>query len=90
MMNLPETHAGNIAYPETFHLVTLLWNCRGLANLDSLNTARDLVELHQPDVLLLTETQLKRDRVQRVVNRFPLDGWAASDAVGFRGGIILM
>lgn len=90
LMNMSREPADNIMYPESFHLVTLLWNCRGLSNVASLSTARDLVEIHQPDVLLLTETRLQRERIQQVVNRFPLDGWASSDAVGFRGGIILM
>lgn len=56
----------------------------------SLNTARDLVQMHQPDVLLLTETKLSKERVQQVVDRFPFDGWAASETIGFRGGILLM
>lgn len=79
--------AETIRYPAAFHLVMLLWNCRGLANAASISTARDMVDVHQPDILLLTKTRIRQDRVQCVVDRLPFDG---SDAIGFRGGIILM
>lgn len=89
-MDLMNDNTDNIMHPEGFEMITLLGNCRGLGNEYAVNTARDLLEVHQPDCIILTETRMAPDQGQNVVGQFPLDGWFATNTIGQRGGILML
>ena len=64
------------------------FNCRGLASLLKKSSLRRLVELNQPDVILLQETLGCSEEVVRVLETL-LPGWkfVAVDARGCSGGL---
>lgn len=90
MMDYLNNNADNTMGPARFHLDVLLWNCRGISNRDAVNTLADLVEAHRPDIFIVTETRMQRDRIRQVADQLPFDAWEASETIGHRGGILLL
>lgn len=80
----------NMSEPVRFQLNILLWNCRGLANREAKCTIHGLVYAHQPDIFIVTETRMHRDKIGRIADRLPFDAWEASETIGHRGGILLL
>lgn len=89
-MDLGTYSIDNISVLSRFHSTMLLWNCRGLMNPDAVDTARDLCGMHRPDVLILTETRVDRDRAPGMAGRLPFDSYLATPTIGRRGGILLL
>lgn len=81
-MDLMSDRTYNMVEPDLFNMVALLRNCQGLSNDYAVNTARDLVEVHQPDCLILTETRMSPDCAQSLMHRFPFDGCFATNTTG--------
>lgn len=81
---LPEGHA------ETMNNKTVIsWNIRGAGNPNFLRSVRDVVVRYNPNILILTETRIPKDRAPYYLSRLPFDQWFATDTQGFRGGIWL-
>lgn len=68
----------------------LCWNCRGAGSLLTKLHLIDLVDTHRPDILAVLETQIPSDKFITWLPRLGMDGFLASEATGFAGGIWLM
>lgn len=49
-----------------------------------------MIQVHSPGALILTETRLPPERAQSVTQQLGFGGYEATDANGFRRGILLM
>lgn len=79
---LPQGHA------ETMNNNTIVsWNVRGAGNPNFMRAVRDLVVRYNPNILILTETRVPKDRAIHYLARLPFDQWFATDTQGHRGGI---
>lgn len=63
------------------------WNVRGAAKKGIHRAVRDLVDRFNPDVMILTETRIPKNRAHDYLNKLPFDRWFATDTQDFRGGI---
>lgn len=48
---------------------------------------RELINTHRPDIAILTETRISRDRANRIIATLGFDHYIKVDAMGFVGGI---
>lgn len=68
----------------------LSWNCRGLGNLAIVSELRQLLVANIPDIIFLSETNLRTcefDRIRRWCN---MTGCFVMDAVGRKGGLAML
>lgn len=63
----------------------LLWNCRGALNADFKKEC-----FKWPTLMVIIETRIGRDRVERIVEGLPFDGFFATDTIGYAGGLWLL
>ncbi|KAK7848986.1 putative mediator of rna polymerase ii transcription subunit 37c [Quercus suber] len=68
----------------------LIWNCRGAMKPQFRKTVMDLVEWHDPILMVITETRMSGARAEEVIEALPFDGAAVADTIGFAGGIWLL
>ena len=68
----------------------LIWNCRGAMKPQFRKTVMDLVEWHNPILMVITETRMSGSRVLEMIEMLPFDGAKVSDTIGFAGGIRLL
>ncbi|PKI65066.1 hypothetical protein CRG98_014535 [Punica granatum] len=73
-MDWEENQATNITGPAMFHMNILVWNYRSAGNNNFRRNLLDLVHNHQPDVVILTETQVSGDRANQIAHPLPFDG----------------
>lgn len=50
----------------------------------------DLVDWHNPIVMVITDTRLSGVRDEEVIETLPFDGVVVTDTIGFAGGIWLL
>lgn len=75
-------------YLETMDNKTIIsWNVRGAARRNFRRGVSDLVNQYNPNVLIMTETRVGKDRAHRYLRGLPFDKWFATETLGFRGGI---
>ena len=84
-----ESHseAANNCYPK---MNILVWNCRGAMKPLFRKTVMDLVDWHNPIIMVITETRLSGARATEIIETLPFDGAVVSDTIGFAGGIWLL
>lgn len=63
------------------------WNVRGAANDNFIEGAEDLIARYNPNVMIITETRVQRERAPFYLRQLPFDKWFATETQGFRGGI---
>ncbi|KAL4638398.1 hypothetical protein ACB092_03G143700 [Castanea dentata] len=68
----------------------LIWNCRGAIKPLFRKTVMDLVDWHNPIVMVITETRLSGVRADEIIESLPFDGAVVTDTIGFAGGIWLL
>jgi len=68
----------------------LIWNCRGAMKPTFRKTVLDLVEWHQPVILVITETRIDGSRADDIIRRLPFDGAYSTETIGYAGGIWLL
>ena len=68
----------------------LVWNCRGAMKLLFRKTVMDLVDWHNPIVMVIMETRLSGVRADEIIETLPFDGAVVIDTIGFAGGIWLL
>ena len=68
----------------------LIWNCRGAMKPTFKKTVMDLVELHQPVILVITETRIDGPRADEIIRRLSFDGAYSTKTIGHAGGIWLL
>lgn len=50
-------------------------------------TMMDLVDSHNPIVMVITETRLSGVRTDEIIETLPFDGAMVTNTIGFAGGI---
>ena len=68
----------------------IIWNSRGALKSNFQGHIRDLVQEHDPAILVVMETKLGGDRVKAITDRLPLDGAIHTDTIGYSGGLWLL
>jgi len=68
----------------------LLWNCRGALNADFKRRVLEMVVNHQPSLMVIIETMVGGDRVERIAKGLHFDGIFATDTIGYVGGLWLL
>ena len=53
-------------------------------------TVLDLVEWHQPVILVIIETRIDGSRADDIIRRLPFDGAYSTETIGYVGGIWLL
>ena len=53
-------------------------------------TVLDLVEWHQPVILVITETRIDGSRADDIIRRLPFDGAYSTETIGYASGIWLL
>ena len=81
------SEAANHCYPK---MNILVWNCRGAMKPLFRKTVMDLVDWHNPIIMVITETRLSGARATEIIETLPFDGAVVSDTIGFAGGIWLL
>ncbi|KAL0439100.1 UNVERIFIED_CONTAM: hypothetical protein Slati_2393000 [Sesamum latifolium] len=70
-------------------MILLSWNCQGLGPPWTVRTLKDLIQLHRPDLVFISETKCKSrrcDRIKNLVNYHRV----GVDSVGKGGGLLLL
>ena len=68
----------------------LIWNCRGVMKPQFRKTVMDLMEWHNPILMVITETKMSGSRASEMIETLPFDGAEVSDTIGFAEGIRLL
>lgn len=71
-------------------MIILCWNCRGLGNPRTVQVLKDLVLSHRPDLVFLSETKCKQQRMGHIRAQLSFNGAFTVDAVGHSGGLAIM
>ena len=66
---------------------SIIWNCRGASKPSFQKRVREMVQKHNPTILVVMETRVGVNRAREITGRLPFDGVIHSDAVGFASGI---
>lgn len=65
----------------------IIWNCRGALKPSFKKRVRDLVQNHNPTILVVMETQVRGDRAREITNLPPFDGAIHTDTIGYARGL---
>uniref|UniRef100_A0A803LKW3 RNase H type-1 domain-containing protein n=1 Tax=Chenopodium quinoa TaxID=63459 RepID=A0A803LKW3_CHEQI len=68
----------------------LLWNARGIARRTFKKNFRQLLKDHDPEVVILTETKVKKSGVEELIENLPFNSFEVVDPVGLSGGILIL
>jgi hypothetical protein len=68
----------------------MVWNCRGAANTSFLRYCKQYVTSWKPSMLVIMETRCDPNKLKRTFNLLGFDGFLASEAVGYAGGIVVV
>ena len=64
----------------------IAWNCRGAGKASFQNHVRELVNNHNPAILIIMETRVGGERAREITSRLPFDGVILTDTIGYSGG----
>ena len=65
----------------------IIWNCRGALKPSFKKRVGDLVQNHNPAILVVMETRVGGDRAREITNLLPFDGAIHTDTIGYAGGL---
>ena len=68
----------------------LLWNCRVALNVDFKMKVFEMMVSHHPTIMVITKIRVGGDRVTRIIEDLPFDGFFATDTIGYAGGLWLL
>nr|XP_023878277.1 uncharacterized protein LOC111990725 [Quercus suber] len=68
----------------------VVWNCRGALGANFKTAVMELVRIHQPAMMIITETKVGNNRAKEITDLLPFDGALHADTVGYAGGIWLL
>ena len=60
----------------------LIWNCRGAHNPNFYNNVSGMIRRHCPAIMIISETKLRGDRAQVIIDRLPLDRAIVANSFG--------
>ena len=73
-----------------FLMNTIIWNCRGALKPSFQSHVRELVQNHDPAILVLMETKIGGDRAKEISGRLPFDEAFHTDTIGYAGGLWML
>ena len=68
----------------------IIWNSRGALKPNFQGHIRDLVQQHDPNILMVMEAKLGGDRAKAIIDKLPLDGAIHIDTIGYSSGLWLL
>ncbi|VFQ59794.1 unnamed protein product [Cuscuta campestris] len=69
---------------------TLVWNCRGLGNPQTISELKDMIMSKQPKIVFLQETKVDRGVMEQVKNQVGFEEMCVVDAAGFSRGLAML
>ena len=79
--------------PTTVHhliMKIIIWNSRGTLKPNFQIYIRDLVQNHDPAIMVIMETKLSGVKAKVITNRLPFDGAIHTKTIGYAGGLWLL
>ena len=73
-----------------FLMNMIIWNCRGALKPPFQSHVRELVQYHDPAILVLTETKIGGDRAKEISSRLPFDEAFHTDTIGYADGLWML
>ena len=71
-------------------MIALGWNCRGLGNPRSIRVLRELVQRWKPNIVILSETKMKKYQMEKVKFKIGLMNGLIVPSVGRSGGLAML
>ena len=68
----------------------IAWNCRGALKPSFRNHVRDLVNNHNPAMMIITKTQIGGDQARGIIDKLQFDGAIHTETIGFAWGLWLL
>ena len=68
----------------------IAWNCRGALKPEFQNRVRELVQNHNPVMLIVMETRVGGDKAKAIIDRLPFDEAIHTETIGYAGGLWLL
>ena len=65
----------------------IVWNCRGARKPSFQKHVRDLVQSHDPTILVVMETRVGGERAREITDKLPFDGAIHTDTIGYSSGL---
>ena len=73
-----------------FLMDMIIWNCSGALKPSFQNHVRELVQYHDPAILVLMETKIGGDRAKEISSRLPFDEAFHTDTIGYADGLWML
>jgi len=70
-----------------FMMNILVWNCRGALKPSFQNHVRELVQHHDPAIMVIMETKVGGERAREITENLPFDGAIHTETIGYAGGL---
>ena len=70
-----------------FMMNILVWNCRGALKPSFQNHVRELVQNHDPAIMVIMETKVRGERAREITDKLPFDGAIHTETIGYVGGL---
>lgn len=87
-MNAP--HPSSSPSPHHPAMKIIIWNSRGVLKPNFQSHIRDLVQIHDPAIMVIMETKLGGARAKEITDRLPFDGAIHTETIGYSGGLWLL
>lgn len=68
----------------------LAWNCRGAGSPLTIPYLKEVIHLHSPDIIFLSETKNKKNFMNKVLKQIGFDDLFCIDPIGKSGGLSVM
>ncbi|XP_023918482.1 uncharacterized protein LOC112030031 [Quercus suber] len=65
----------------------IIWNCKGALKPSFQKHVRELVQNHDPAILVVMETRVGGERARAITDNLPFDGVIHMDTIGYAGGL---
>ena len=78
------------AIPESLPKKLLCWNCRGAGDLKFMRAIKDLIQQHNPSILVLLEPKISGGDAEKVIKEIGLSGQYCIHPEGFAHGIWIL
>ena len=65
----------------------IIWNCRGALKPSFKIRVGELVQSHNPTILVVMETRVGGDRAREIIDSLPFDGAFHTETIGYARGL---
>ena len=65
----------------------IAWNCRGALKPSFQKHVRELIQNHDPIILVVIETKVKGERAREITDKLPFDGAIHTETIEYAGGL---